>query len=129
MSILTTNTDKGRKAIAEEIGRAAKAANPSVIVTVETLALRDRSLYVNINTNTHGLKASIELQPKFPWFLIHWYGVDSPHRLVRSFTDSVNEVHGHKATTSANDLDTLIYKLEECLLDVVEGSAFEVHYR
>ena len=126
---MKTGTKKDREAVARKIQHAAKDSCPGVSVEITTLALSDRSLYVDIDTYAYGLKANIEIDPKSDreGYLIHWHGIRNPGvRLVPTFTDSVNTVHGGKATTFAPDLDTLLYKLEECLWDVTEGSAFEV---
>jgi hypothetical protein len=126
---MKTGTKQGRAAAAKMILDAAKAVCPGVSVEITELAFSDRSLYVDIDTHAYGLKASIDIESRSDreGYLIHWHGIRNPKiSIVPSFTDSVNRVHAHKATTFANDLDTLIYKLEECLLDVAEGSAFTV---
>jgi hypothetical protein len=126
---MKTGTKQGREAVAKRIKEAVEATCPNMGVTINSLAILDRSLYVDIDTHAYGLRASIEIDPKSgrEGYIVHWHGIANPKiSLVPTFTDSVNCVHAHKATTFADDIDTLIYKLEECLLDVIEGegSAF-----
>lgn len=117
------STAKGRQELANAIKKVALEALPGCSVASEEDKAY-RTMTVDILTGVNGVCASIDIDPKHPWFLVHWFGLKGA-RFSPSFTDSYNEFHGCKATTHATDgAEELLVKLGACLRSIGNNTAF-----
>ena len=117
------STAKARATMVRNIVKMIYLTLPDARV-VTTEKRDERACNIDLETGVKGLRASMTINAVYAWVLINWHAVDKDARLVPNFSDSVNQSHGHKATTVAYSADELYTKLDICLHRIAKGAAF-----